>query len=214
MTIVPVKNYIEVDELRAYMINPGQLNESSLENARTAASRMVDSICGRYFYQQTETQFYSPDNTNLWSVDFGDMDIATKTDLAVHIETGNDGTYATPLTVDVDFILEPINQSSGGINPWPFTSMRSVTGRIFPIKIGPFWRDTVKVVATYGWPAVPDAVKQATFVSAALLYKLGEAPFGTAGFGEYGMIRVRDNPIVTSLLGPYRKATSPAFGLA
>jgi hypothetical protein len=209
-----VSNYIEVDELRAYLNDQTFLDEQRMEWACNAASRSIDAVCGRYFYQQQETQYYSPSPTNLWAIDFDDMDVATTSGLVVSIETGNDGTYPTTLTYGTDFLLEPVNQSSNGINPWPYTSMRSLTGRIFPIKVGPFWRDTVKVVATYGWPAVPDAVKQATFISAALLYKMTDAPFGNAGFGEYGVLRVRDNPIVTSLLGPYRKMSTVGFGLA
>ena len=61
------------------------------------------------------------------------------------------------------------------------------------------------VTARWGWPAIPAPVKQAAFLVSAEQWKLKDAPFGVAGFGEFGAIRVRLNPMVTTLLGPYRR---------
>ena len=43
--------YITVDELRDYIHDNSVLDSSPAANAVTAASREVDAICGRYFYQ-------------------------------------------------------------------------------------------------------------------------------------------------------------------
>jgi hypothetical protein len=34
---------------------------------------------------------------------------------------------------------------------------------------------------------------------------LKDAPFGVAGFGEFGAVRVRNNPRAMALLQPYRR---------
>lgn len=203
-------DYITEADFRGYVRDKTTLDMSMVLDAITAASREIDAMCGRFFYQQTATQFYRPES--IWTCDLEDNDIANTTGLVVSTETGNDGTYPNVLTNGVDFLLEPVNQSSGGITPWPFTWMRAIGGKIFPPSVGPFWRPTVRVVATYGWPAVPAAIKQATKMKAAELYKAAESPFGVAGFGAFGAVRVRDNPMITSLLAPYVKSPGGYIG--
>jgi hypothetical protein len=36
-------------------------------------------------------------------------------------------------------------------------------------------------------------------------FKLKDAPFGVAGFGDFGVVRVRENPAVARLLAPYKR---------
>jgi hypothetical protein len=71
-------------------------------------------------------------------------------------------------------------------------------------------RRAVQITALWGWSAVPDPVKQATLIIAAEQWKLKDAPFGVAGFGEFGPIRVRDNPMAASLLARYRHPVTAA----
>jgi hypothetical protein len=59
------------------------------------------------------------------------------------------------------------------------------------------------VTGVFGWPAVPANVKQAALIAAADLFRLKDAPFGIAGFGEFGVVRVQANPRVMSLLRRY-----------
>jgi hypothetical protein len=66
----------------------------------------------------------------------------------------------------------------------------------------------VEVTGVFGWPAVPAPVVQATMLVASELFRLRDAPFGVAGFGEFGAVRVRENPKVAALLDPYCKAQS------
>jgi hypothetical protein len=174
-----------------------------------SASRDVEKICGRAFYQpDTPTvQYFSPARNSPWVLDLDDMDLATTDGLVVAVQWSNGGNYAETWSLGTDYIAEPVNQSVNGIVGWPYTSLRSLA-KIWPPRYADFYRDTVKVTATWGWPAVPDPVVQATLMRAFELYKGGEAPFGVAGQGDFGAIRVRDNPMVSSLLQPYKKQTT------
>ena len=48
-------------------------------------------------------------------------------------------------------------------------------------------QDRIQVTGVFGWPAVPLAVKQAALIAAADLFRLKDAPFGVAGFGEFAV---------------------------
>jgi hypothetical protein len=59
----------------------------------------------------------------------------------------------------------------------------------------------VSVTSTrWGWAAIPPEVVEATAILAKDLAHVRTNRFGTAGFGEFGVIRVRDNPHVILLL--------------
>ena len=67
-------------------------------------------------------------------------------------------------------------------------------------------RSTLQVTAKHGWSAVPDDVAQACILKAAALFKRKDAPFGVAGFGEFGAVRIgKEDPQVIELLQEYRR---------
>jgi len=55
----------------------------------------------------------------------------------------------------------------------------------------------------FGWPAVPRNVKTASLIAAAQIFRIKDAPFGVAGFGEFGVVRIQQNPQVMWLLRRY-----------
>jgi hypothetical protein len=63
--------------------------------------------------------------------------------------------------------------------------------------------DRIQITGVFGWPAVPAAVKQASLISAADLFRMKDAPFGVAGFGEFGAVKITANPKVMALLQRY-----------
>jgi hypothetical protein len=64
----------------------------------------------------------------------------------------------------------------------------------------------VKLTGTWGWPAVPDEIKQACLLRAAWLFKRKDTPLGVAGSSDLGMIRVgRWDPDFDKLIAPYRQ---------
>ncbi|HEX6969857.1 MAG TPA: hypothetical protein VF174_13755, partial [Micromonosporaceae bacterium] len=129
-------------------------------------------------------------------------DFHTTTDLVVATDTGDDGTYATAWAAS-DYELEPVNGMVSGQSDWPYYRIRAVGSHDFP-QCGRR-RNTVQVTAQWGWAAVPGPVKEACLIVAEELFKLSDAPFGVAGFGEFGPVRVRMNSRAQSLLAPYRR---------
>lgn len=208
-------DYITDDEFRGYIKTQSTDSSDVIASAISAASRSIDSYCGRYFYTLDETRYLSAcadSYTALWLLPFNDVDLAVTDDLDVRTSTGNDGNYNTIWTLDTDYICEPVNRSQNGIQGWPITSLHAIGTKTWPMRFTPTQRETVKITGTWGWENVPIPVKQATKILAAQLYKMKDAPLGVAGWGAYGDIKVREIPQIAALLAPLRKGNS--YGVA
>lgn len=196
--------YITEAQLRMSIRDNSLLDATAIALAITAASRAVDAYCGRKFNQEDGTRFFSP--SDLYVLDF-DGDLANTTGLVVTADPGTTGTYNQTWTVNTDFILEPVNRTMSGINVWPYTRLRAVGGKTWPLKTTAYMRETVSVTGRWGWQSVPTAVEQATLVLASYMYKRPEAALGTTGMAEWGLMRVRD-PDVGGLLKEYKKGST------
>lgn len=173
-------------------------DDDLLNDALAAASRGVTKFCRRQFNKVTVAsprKFY-PALPRKVRVD----DFHTSTDLVVKIDQDDDGTFGTTLDA-ADYQLEPLGGVVDGEDGWPFSTIRIVDGTLFPRG----HRPAVEVTAQWGWDSVPAPVKRATLAVAEELFKLKDAPFGVAGFGDMGSIRVRENPKVAMMLAPYRR---------
>lgn len=197
------KLYCTPEELRSRLSVPSGTTTLDLEirMACEAASRAVDEHCGRRFWRGAETRTFVPRHWYRCDID----DLVSLTALAT--DASGDGTFETSWSAG-QYQLLPVNPAAF-TETRPYTSIRAVGGRTFPVAYGcPTLtrEDRVQVQGVFGWPAVPHAVKQAALTMAAELLKLKDAPFGVAGFDAYGPVRVRDNPIVARLLAPYQRA--------
>lgn len=204
-----MSDYITVDQLRSYIGDSTNLLDDVLSMAVTAASRRINTICGRTFNLATATsdKFFSPDSW--WTCELRDTagqrwDLANTTGLAVHVDQGYNGSYGVTFTNGTDFYLDPINQTQFGYSPWPYQRLigLSNSGSAFPIPVAGC-APTVKITGTWGWATVPDDVVQATLMLAAAVFKRKDAPFGIAGQGDFGAIRVRNDPMVNEMLEPF-----------
>lgn len=203
-----VPAYATDSQFREFVKDTSNLDTDTVAHVLLTASRGVERICGRHFYQTTETQYFSPPINNPWVLDLGDMELATVSGLAVAVQWSNSGNYNETRTITTDFVPEPRNQSVNGIDGWPYTSLRSLA-KLWPPRYADFYLDTVRVTGTFGWPAIPDPVIHATLIGAARVYKTGEAPFDVAGFGDFGVVRVRgESQTALALLQPYKKQTT------
>lgn len=195
-----VHGYCSVEELRGHLKDVGsKMDTALLERAVSAASRAVDRYCGRRFWQDPAVvaRLYNPLDVYNALVD----DISTKTGLVVQTDNMGDATYTTTLGPK-DFRLEPLNADADNLayawtrivsqRPW----LQSYTGPLRP----PY----LKVTARWGWSAVPDEVAEATILKAASLFMRKDAPFGIAGFGEFGVRISRRDPDVVELLSAYQ----------
>ncbi|HEX6968607.1 MAG TPA: hypothetical protein VF174_07345 [Micromonosporaceae bacterium] len=192
--------YATRDELKARLDIPDAdtLDDNRMDEALTTVSREIETWCGRQFNNTTvaSARVYQPRTTGLLVVD----DFHTTTDLTIAVDNGDDGTYETtwPAT---DYALEPRNGIVSGQTGWPYWRIVATGNRWWPTT---HRRPSVQVTAQWGWAAVPAPVKEACLIAAAELFKLGDAPFGIAGYGEFGPVRIRLNSRAMSLLAPYR----------
>ncbi|MFI7072051.1 hypothetical protein [Micromonospora sediminicola] len=188
--------YCTPEELRSRV---GQFNpdddtrDSEIVEACATASRWIDQWCGRSFWRADGTRVF-PARSG-WRVDLDDVVSVT----SVAVDADADGVYETVWTPG-DYELGPPNPS---YPPRPYTLLRAVGSSTFPYDCGGAAR--VRVTGVFGWPEVPAEVRQAAAVMATDLLKLGTMAFGVAGYGEYGPVRVRPNPIVEALLSAYRR---------
>jgi hypothetical protein len=203
MTIT--NGYATLADVAAKMgISTAGTYDTAIEQAVEAASRQIDDYTGRRFWQDSTVQtreFYADDPSELRSVAGAVMDISTTTGLVVKIDSDDNGTYATTLTVGTHFVVTPLNAADDGE---PFTGIRLVDS-VYTFPMSSSGRPGVQVTAQFGWAAVPDPVVQACIVQSVLLFKAADAAMGGLSFGDGSFMRVRGglNPVASTLIERY-----------
>ena len=191
-----VNGYCSLAEVKASARITDNVDDALLELAVESASRMVDSYTQRYFYNAgTATRLFVPQDSYVTEID----DLITLTTL----QTSDGDTFATTWAAK-DYQLEPLNGVVDGLTGHPATRIRAVDDFLFNVLDG---EATVRIAGVWGWSAVPTAVKQATVIQAARIFKRNDSPLGIAGFGEMGAVRVgvQLDPDVKHLIDVYRK---------
>jgi hypothetical protein len=183
----------------------GTKYDTLITQVLASSSRMIDKYCDRQFNAAaTESaRYFKADNSDYWNLAVDDFVPSSGFQLATD-NTGM-GSFSTIwATTDYEFLpLNQLNPDTG--EPWPVEEIHAVGGNLFPLT--PYRRyGNVKVTALWGWPAVPQGVKQATLILTAQYFKMKDAPMGVLGFsGFQSMIRVKDNPLVEPLICDYEK---------
>lgn len=200
-------NYITPDQLRGMIGSDTNNFADEVATCCSAASRMVEDTCDRIFYQfdSPSTRRYIPENY----YEVVTHDIATTDGLVVQVDQTYDGSYATTLTLDSDFLMDPPDGFDYANMQVPYSGLRIVgvntTHNAFFPPATEFRQYTVKVTATFGWPFVPDEVTFATKKAAAWLFKSKDAPDGFIGLDGWGPRFYKDNPMIKTLLGPFMR---------
>ncbi len=195
-------NYCTLAELRSRVGITDATNtteDTKLTEALATASRSIEQMAGRQFNLAsgaTARLFYPTGycETKVY-------DIASVSGLAIKTDTAGDGTYATTWQ-STDYQLEPLDGVVDGQAGWPWWRIRAVGSQRFPC-VSSTSRAPLQVTAIWGWTAVPAPVKEATLILAEELYSLKNTPFGVGGYGQFGIIRARENPMVMTRLMPY-----------
>lgn len=192
--------YISSEELKSRLCITDTADDFEVTLAVQAACRSIDEITGRYFWRGPDTRTFVPQS--VYRQEVGDLVSVT----SLKVDRDGDGVFEETWVQDTDYRLEVspgrYNTASLG-ESWPYTGFVILGPKYIPV-IWPWsHQDRIQLQGVYGWPAVPYAVKQATMIAAADLFKLKDAPFGVAGFGEFGAVRVQANPRVMSLLRRY-----------
>lgn len=200
-------SYASLSELRSWLGVQDTADDDGLALALDVATRKVDDHCGRTFATATvaAARTLRANDPVVLRLDPG-WDIQSTSGLVVKTDDNDDGTFETTWTPGVDFELDS-GVGYDGASGWPYGRLVAVGDRWWPTATR---RRAVQITALWGWAAVPDPVKQATLILAAEAWKVKDAPFGVAAFADFGPMRVRDNPMVASLLARYRHPVTSA----
>lgn len=197
-------DYITPDQLKEYIGSNTTNLDTTIARACTSASRKVEELCERTFTLDTAAtaRFYDP--REWWCVDTND--ISSTSGLIVATDDAADGTYSTAWTLNTDYFLEPVNQISGGITGFPYTRITTLRTKQFFKWTIQYHRPLVSVTAKWGWAAVPADVTEACLLIAARRISMKDTGgMGVQGLDGWGPVRVKDNPEIVDLLGPFMK---------
>jgi hypothetical protein len=187
--------YCTLQQLKDSLRIQDNVDDTMLELAIETASRQIDDYCERVFYTASATRYYAARDSYVVETD----DIVSITTLKT--SSAADGVYDITWAT-TDYQKEPLNGIAGGI-PSPITHLRAVDDYLFPLQDG---ETTVQVVGTFGWSAIPTAIKYATLLLGSRLFKRMDSPLGVAGIGDLGVIRVsRIDPDIDALIAPFKK---------
>lgn len=188
--------YVTTAEMKTILNLTGSTYDAELDLAVSAASRGIDARTGRRFSADTSASsrtFYTLSPAFLTVGDF--LELSSVSWL-----------YNGALTdFKAELALVPSPPLKAG-PPWG--ALRTVPDNTTGTGLTalPSSSSTITVTAKWGWPAVPDAVKQAARILAARYFRRPrEAAFGVAGLGvDSSAVYVsKYDPDVDALLEPY-----------
>lgn len=193
--------YVQVEEFKSTIELSGtSFSDEDVKGALRASCRAIDEMCGRRFYPDSDAaqvRYYSPDN--LWTLYVDDVITIT----TLKTDDSGDGTFENTLTVNTDYIREPLNAAADS-QPWTKLCIHPSSSYFFPTS----FPRTVELTGKFGWVAVPAAIEQATTLFAhRLLKRARQAPFGVSGIGLDGsVVRIMmSDPDVLTLIRPYMR---------
>jgi len=193
---------VTTEELKAILGIPNSdlVDDPRLAMACDAATQMIQAECSRQFFADTTASARVFVRENPWVCEVDD--ISTTSGLILRTDEDDDGVFETTW-LSTDYQLEPLNGRLSG-QTWPYTSIRAIESRYFPAKGG---QALVQVTARWGWPEIPKPVSQAAQIQAVSIFKSADAPLGIAGFGDIGIMRLRQamHPVAIALLHQYRR---------
>jgi hypothetical protein len=174
---------------------------STIEQAIEAASRTIDRIANRrFFIDATATaRLYRTTDFYTLYVD----DIGSQVGLQVAFDLTGNGTYTDILTLNTDYILDPVTAPQ---KERPFTQVTLVGSTTFPLPINR--RPQVQVTAKFGWylGTPPDDVVEACLILSADYMKRASSVGGVLGLSELGAIRM--SPLgrdISAIVRAYRR---------
>lgn len=170
-----------------------------------ALCRAVDRHCNDFFGQVTQTRVFTAQWSDLLVVP-SLVSVSTnglKTD-----DTGV-GSYGTTWAT-TDYVLEPANAALE-TPARPYLEVRvdtrsTSTGRVFPVGI----QRGVQLAGVYGWPAVPNQVKEVVLLESQRLLQQIASPTAVVASQELGamMLEPSMHPVSKVMLAPFRRVGS------
>ena len=190
--------YCTLAELKASLAISDSIDDTPLEAAITATSRMIDDYTGRFFYRNGTAQtpvsrYYTP--LDPWTMNMDDNYTITEVATDDNFNQTWDTVWATS-----DYMLEPVNNPQRG---WPVNRILAIGRYVWPY----YLPQSCRITGIWGWAAVPAEVNMATLIQAARLFTRRQSPFGIAGSPDLGTVRLsaKLDADVETLLRPFKK---------
>lgn len=188
--------YVTVATVKQRLDRTDTKDDDAIEDAIEAASRLIDGLASRVFYQSdSEARYFTAEDSGYLEID----DLVSVSAFAT--DSDGDRTYEDSWA-STDYDLEPYNGATKGL---PYTSVAiAPAGRYgFPVGVA----RGVKITGVWGWPSVPHAIRDATVIQAIRILKRKDAPFGVSGSPDLGLMQSipKVDPDVTALVAPFRK---------
>lgn len=188
-------DYVTLEELKATLKITDVRDDVALAGVIGPASRQVDNWTGRFFGQtDSQARYVSGDCRGFVEV----LDLVSVSEVAT--DAAGTGVW-DDVWPPAGYHLWPRGAAAQGL---PYRELRpSPTGAGLAFPAGD---EAVRVTGVWGWPAVPDPVRQAVVLQANRLWKRGTAPFGVVGSVETGQVTTITSldPDVRALLSAYR----------
>jgi hypothetical protein len=179
-------------------------DDYELHLACFAASRAIEHHTGRLFWRTaagTARTFAADSRGCLRLPRF--CDLLTVSELATDDGSGAFATVWAP--TDYQLLTAGGANASAFPEPRPYDEI-AAHARSFPVVCaGSSRRDRVRVTGVWGWPSVPMSIRQAALILAQETFKAKDTFGGVAGFGEFGVVRLRDNPLLATYVDPYTR---------
>ena len=193
-------SYVALSELKSALGITVSTDDAFLNLAIDSAEQSIDDLCGRKFSVDGSASARTYRAQPYLAVT---DDISTLTGLVVKTDTSGDGTFDTTWA-STDYQVEPLNNLLK-TTPRSVNNLRAVGSYTFPV-----YGDglaAVEVTAKWGWPAVPDSIKQSALMLSSRFYSRKSSPLGVIGVGDFGPVRIsRSDPDIAHLLMDYRRA--------
>jgi len=123
------KDYCTIEDVKASMNLTGTQDDDALQAAVSAASRLIDHHCERYFYQDDTATARVFVAESILAVEVDDFDV----NQTIVVKTDPVGlrTWDQTWTSD-DYQMEPLNLLKYGM-PWPCNRLRAIRSLYFPV---------------------------------------------------------------------------------
>ena len=184
--------YVSLFDFKSYIRNElDSTDDTMLQAGLNAAEASINEMCGRSFDVAggASVRVFVPESQSLVVID-------DATTVTLVQENG--------ATIDASgYQLEPLNGRRPSGKVVPYDQIRRIYGTWYQDTDR---RATISVTGTWGWAATPAEVIEATKILAKDILHQRDNRSGVAGFGEFGSVRVRQNPYVAELVSPYIKA--------
>lgn len=190
--------YVGFEEMKDRLGVTDSADDSSLQYAIAAAAGDTNAYCGQHFNRITEVRTFVPED--IWLLNIPPLVSVS----ALKIDRDGDGIFEETWTQGTDYQLR-LGRRQYNVNelgqPRPYKQVHVLqSGRLFPFLLPYGHQDKIQIAGTWGWPAVPWQVPEANRILAAQIFKEKDAPFGVAGFGDLGVVRISSSPTLTRLL--------------